>query len=62
MFKRLAARLLGLKSLGWVNVYRRVDGTRMTGSMIYKTRLEAMDKGLCHAANSTYIGTVKFYC
>lgn len=61
MFKSIAIRLFGMRKAGWANVYLRHDGTMMTGGMLYNTRNEAIKKGRCYAAESEYVGTLKFY-
>ena len=61
MFKSIAIKIFGMRKAGWANMYRRQDGTIMTGGMLYKSKREAMTKGRCHGAESKYLGTVKFY-
>lgn len=61
MFKSLAIRFFGMKKAGWANLYLREDGSKMTGGMLYKTKDEALKKGLCHGSSSKYLGTKKLY-
>ena len=61
MLKAIITRLLGIKSVGWANAYKRDDGTLMTGGMLYKTENEALEKGRLSGATSQYIGTKQLY-
>lgn len=59
--KKLAARILGLKSLGYANIYERHDGKLMTGSMIYPTKEVAIRRGRGLNAISDYVGTKEIF-
>ena len=61
MFKSLAIRFFGMRKAGWANIYQRSDGSKMTGGMLYKTKEDAVSKGLCNGAASKYLGTKKLY-